>query len=121
MDRPRHATAAAPGPACDLNPIERQVLMSLDPTAPSAITRLPVRWPLIRMHLPVVLERLDVAGLIRLAPSTTDGGAVVLTDRGREAHAACGPAGMSDPQARISDDSRRTRSTIASKRGSPRS
>lgn len=121
MNQPHHATAAAARPAHHLNPIEWQVLLSLGPTEPSAITGLPVRWPLIRMHLPIVLDRLDAEGLVRITPSSTEGGAVVLTDRGRELRAAYGPAGTSDPQATISADSWRTRSTISSKRGSPRS
>jgi Mn-dependent DtxR family transcriptional regulator len=58
--------------------MERQVLETLERTGPRAASRLPVRWPLIRMHLPLVIERLSAAGLVRVEPSATG----VLTPEG---------------------------------------
>lgn len=68
-----------------LNAMERQLLETLARVGPAPVTSLPVRWPLIRMHVPVVLDRLLAAGLVRRAPSlSTTGGPVVVTERGRE-------------------------------------
>lgn len=78
------ARPARPGPApwSALTPMELQVLETLAGTGPCAASRLPVRWPLIRMHLPLVLERLSAAGLIRVAPSAVAPATVALTLEG---------------------------------------
>lgn len=64
----RPLTRPAPMPEDGLNPLERQLLDTLARTGPIPAARLPVRWPLIRMHLPVLLDRLAAAGRIRLSP-----------------------------------------------------
>jgi hypothetical protein len=67
-----------------LNPLERQLLGTLAAPDPVDIARIPSRWPLIRMHVPVLLDRLAAAGLVRLLPGPVAGGAATLTPRGRE-------------------------------------
>ena len=62
--------------------MERQVLETLARTGPCPASRLPVRWPLVRMHLPLVIERLSAAGLIRVAPSAAAPATVALTLKG---------------------------------------
>jgi DNA-binding MarR family transcriptional regulator len=71
-------------PRTELNVMERQLLETLDRGGPSAIGNVRVRWPLIRMHVPVVLDRLLAAGLVReLRSPPGDGRAVAVTEKGR--------------------------------------
>jgi DNA-binding MarR family transcriptional regulator len=68
-----------------LNPIARRLLEDLQRAGPTSEANLPARWPLIRMHMPVLLDRLAAAGLVRRTPSPESGGAVVLTELGEAA------------------------------------
>lgn len=74
--------AAPPGAAPNL--MERQLLETLGRIGPAPLANVPVRWPLIRMHAPVVIDRLLTAGLVRRLPSAAVGGVVDLTARGRQ-------------------------------------
>lgn len=74
--------AATPRLDPALTPMERQVLETLTRTGPCPASSLPVRWPLIRMHLPLVIERLSAARLIRVAPSAAAPATVALTLEG---------------------------------------
>jgi hypothetical protein len=87
MRTPAVQPVAAPAvdPRGDLSPMERQLLATIARLEPAAADRLPTRWPLIRMHLPLVLERLVSAGLVRVLPSAGVGGTATLTDLGRAA------------------------------------
>jgi hypothetical protein len=78
------ARPSRPEPASwsTLTPMERQVLETLARTGPCPAWRLPVRWPLIRMHLPLVIERLSAVGLIQVAPSAAAPATVALTLEG---------------------------------------
>lgn len=57
-----------PAPTTEPDAIERQLLDTLARTGPIRVRELPVRWPLIRMHLPVLLDRLAARGALRLVP-----------------------------------------------------
>lgn len=73
----------APPVTASINPIERQVLETIASRGPTHAARLPTRWPLIRMHLPLVIDRLAAAGLVHDPSSPDNGGALRLTERGR--------------------------------------
>lgn len=81
MTAPPSRPEASPRPG--LTPMERQLLEILDRGGPVPASRLPVRWPLTRMHLPIVLERLAAAGLIRVESSRGSRPWVVLTRAGK--------------------------------------
>jgi hypothetical protein len=91
MSQPQRSPAKDVSPALD--PIARQLLESLPASGAVPVDDLPVRWPLIRMHVPVLLDRLAAAGLVQLTPSATPGGAVAITGRGRAALATQSSAG----------------------------
>jgi hypothetical protein len=67
----------------EVNPLELQILRSLERLDGVAMNAIPTRWPLIRMHVPAAVHRLVAAGLVAVAPTVETGGAVSLTERGR--------------------------------------
>jgi DNA-binding MarR family transcriptional regulator len=76
LEAPVAATLAAP-----LNPLELQFLRLLPALGPVPAGELPLRWPLLRLHLPPLLQRLEAAGLVVRLPGPDQ--RIALTPAGR--------------------------------------
>jgi hypothetical protein len=73
-----------------LLPLGRQVLEALA-EAPRPVSELPTRWPLTRVHLRILIERLSDERLVEVAQGGAgEGPAVRLTGAGRRVVAGGG-------------------------------